>query len=62
VKTDMMQKIPIVIPSNDRNVLNLLTTNDVYANIKLSAMRRRINIAMNYDILKLGIILKVKGI
>jgi hypothetical protein len=32
VKTEMMQKMPIVIPKSDRNVRNLLTTTDLVAN------------------------------
>jgi len=32
VKTDMIQKIPIVIPKSDKKVRNLLTTTDLVAN------------------------------
>jgi len=36
VKTEMMQKIPIVIPKRERNILSLLTNSEVRANVMLS--------------------------
>ena len=36
VKTEIMQKIPIVIPRSDRTVLNLLTITELTANKKPS--------------------------
>ena len=34
VKTEMMEKIPIVMPNSERNVLNLLTITELKAKIK----------------------------
>jgi hypothetical protein len=36
VKTEIIAKIPIVIPNNERNVLSLFVINELKANIKLS--------------------------
>jgi len=36
VKTEIMEKIPMVMPKSERKVLNLLTTTDLIENIKLS--------------------------
>jgi len=38
VKTDMMAKIPIVMPSNERNVRNLLPFSELKAKVKLSSI------------------------
>jgi hypothetical protein len=56
VKTEIIQNIPIVIPSKDRRVRSWFTTNELKANRKLSNVRRRENILYNYDFLKIGII------
>jgi hypothetical protein len=36
VKTDIIEKIPIVMPKSERNVLNLLTITELKAKIKPS--------------------------
>jgi hypothetical protein len=36
VKTDIIEKMPMVMPNNDRNVLNLLTITELTANRKPS--------------------------
>jgi len=56
VKTEIIQKIPMVIPSNDRNVRSWLTTNELKAKRKLSNSKRSASIFNNYDLLKLEII------
>jgi len=44
VKTEMMAKIPIVIPNSERNVRSLLALKELKANEKLSKMSLASNI------------------
>ena len=41
VKTEIIAKIPIVIPSNDKKVRSLFAINEPIANLKLSANNRK---------------------
>jgi hypothetical protein len=38
VKTEIIAKIPMVMPSNERNVRNLFAFNELNANVKLSSI------------------------
>jgi hypothetical protein len=47
VKTEMIAKIPMVIPSRDRNVRSLFSMSDPIANPKLSLIKPPINMVQN---------------
>jgi hypothetical protein len=51
VKTEIIEKIPIVIPKSERNVLNLLTITELKAKTKPSFKSLK-NIFFNLFILK----------
>ena len=46
VKTEIMAKIPMVIPSNDKIVLSLFTFNELKAKAKLSIINLANNIVL----------------
>jgi hypothetical protein len=55
VKTEMIAKIPMVIPSKDKKVLSLFDTRESTANLKLSANSLKNNMAQRYEIVALAL-------
>jgi hypothetical protein len=51
VKTEIIEKIPIVIPKRDRNVLNLLTIIELTANKNpsLKSLRNILNYLLRFS-------------
>jgi hypothetical protein len=54
VKTEIIEKIPIVIPKSDRKVLNLLTITDLKAKIKPSLRSLKNILLLFCDFINLG--------
>jgi len=59
VNTEMIAKIPIVIPSSERNVRSLLTRNELNANEKLSKINLANNIISVHMEIKIQFVLKI---
>jgi hypothetical protein len=56
VKTEIMAKMPMVIPKSERNVRNLFALSELNANEKLSNIKRTNNICHNHLIVKIPIV------